>query len=183
MTQETLTVCIFIFRDKRVGLWGAIAGFVIIAGVFMGAVIWGIGVWRGCQFHTSLIMTLCILSKKVGIQVVVGVLSLLSLCVLWSFLTILGLECCTFSIKTCLQIRLKCIMVVFSILNVDPFNLLSWRIVDAYLNASLLCARTNVKIILEMQKLDFRIVLILWRLRFYRIAGFLIYVSGRMHWM
>ena len=74
-------------------------------------------------------------------------------------------------------------MVVFSILNVNPFNLLSRRIVDAYLNASLLCARTNVKIILEMQNLEFRIVLILWRLRFYRIGGFLIYVCRRMHWM
>ena len=98
MTQETLAVCIFIFWDERVRLWGAIAGFVIIVGVFIGAVIWGVGFWRRCQFNTSLIVTLGILSKEEGIQVVVGVLSLLSLCVLWSFLTILRLECCTFSI-------------------------------------------------------------------------------------
>ncbi len=93
VTQETLAVGVFIW-DKGVCVWGGGAWY-IVAGILMGAVVWGVGVWRRCQLDTSLIVTLGILSKEVWIQVVVTVLSLLSLR-LRSFLTMLRLECCTF---------------------------------------------------------------------------------------
>jgi hypothetical protein len=107
-----------------------------------------------------------ILSKKVGIQVVVAILSLSSVHALRSFLPMLRLECGTFPYQASRQICLGHFVVVFSILNVDRVNLLCGGIVDAYLNAPLLSAGTNVYIILKMYNLKSRIVLILWCLRF-----------------
>jgi hypothetical protein len=111
-------------------------------------------------------VSLGILSKKVGIQVVVAILSLPSVHALRSFLAMLRLECGTFPHQAGWQICIGHFMVVFSILNVDLFNLLCGGIVYAYLNAPLLCAGTNIHIILKMYNLESRIVLILWCLRF-----------------
>lgn len=111
-------------------------------------------------------MSLGILSKKVGIQVVVAILSLPSVHALRSFLAMLRLECGTFPYQAGWLICLGHIMVVFSILSIDTFNLLGRRIVDAYLNTPLLCAGTNIHIILKMYNLESRIVLILRCLRF-----------------
>jgi hypothetical protein len=111
-------------------------------------------------------VSLGILSKKVGIQVVVAKLSLSSVHALRSFLAMLRLECGTFPYQPGRQICLGHFMVVFSIQNIDRVNLLGGGIVDAYLNAPLLSAGTNIHIILKMYNLESRIVLILWCLRF-----------------
>jgi len=98
--------------------------------------------------------------------VVVAILSLPSVHAFRSFLAMLRLECSTFSHQVGWQIFIGHFMVVFSILNVDLFNLLCGGIVYAYLNAPLLCAGTNIHIILKMYNLESRIVLIFWCLRF-----------------
>jgi hypothetical protein len=111
-------------------------------------------------------VSLGILSKKVGIQVVVAILSLPSVNALRSFFAMLRLKCGTFPYQAGWQIFLGQIMVVFSILNIDRVNLLGGGIVDAYLNTPLLRTGTNIHIILKMYNLESRIVLILWCLRF-----------------